>query len=70
MAGKIKLTYSQRRQLQGLQVRPWRGGITNPTMCALEKRGLAEFKTEGGWGNGTWSLTDAGKQHLKDNPHG
>ncbi len=46
-------------------------GITDNTLVALEKRGLAEWKLQDGrpWG-GFWKITDAGRQALSSYPGG
>jgi hypothetical protein len=62
-----KLTYRQREVLRQLGAGDVRRSITNSTMNALKKRGLASYRLDQPqrlFGDPTWSITDAGRQAL------
>ena len=63
----MRLTPKMLRVLRALGREPVQRGITNPTMAALESRGLAKFSsnTPALWA--TWIITDAGRNALASN---
>lgn len=58
----LKLNDRQRRTLKRLAVAPVYKGSTNPTMLALQRRGLAEPVRDAGPGVYlAWRITDLGR---------
>lgn len=66
MGGETKLTYAQRAKLNKLirDGEAW-ASCTNPTLAALERRGLADWETVRGKGFERWFPTPAGREALK-----